>query len=35
MGEPLTIVKQGVMGSNTYFRNKTGINVKGGMERAG
>lgn len=34
-GEPLTVLKQGVMGSNIYFRDKTDIGVKGGMERVG
>lgn len=34
-GEPLTVLKQGVMGSNTYFRDKTDISVKGDMERVG
>lgn len=34
-GESLTVLKEKVMGSHRYFRDKTGIRVKGGMEKAG
>lgn len=34
-GESLTALKYKVMGSHRYFRDKTGIGVKGSLEKAG